>query len=467
MKILICGAGQVGWNIARHLVLEHELTVIDTSPTLVQHATQTLSVSGIVGSASHPDVLKSANAYEADKMIAVTSSDEVNIVACSLAKRIFGVQSCFARVRAGCYLNKEHLRSPEDIWIDVVISPEREVARATLKQILMPATFDTEAFFDGALKMVGIRIDPHCALANTPLGQLTEMFPEFGANVAALRRISEQTREETLFPTAKTDHMLSMDHAYVFCADYETSRVLKIFGKLNQPLRKIILVGGGNIGLLVASEIEKQQGVRLKVVERSQKQAEAAAVALERTVVLHGDGLDREILEEAGIRDADAVVALTDDDKANLVIAARAKSLGCRYAISLINDPFLASLVDQMGIDAYVNPRARTVSSILKHIRDKNIGDQNIGAIYTLGDADAEIIQARIRGDSDLAGKTIRESGFAKTKGIRVAGLRKEGKMVRLSLDSRLEEGDEVVLFVMAEDFARVDELLRASSELF
>ena len=222
-----------------------------------------------------------------------------------------------------------------------------------------------------------------------------------------------------------------------------------------------MLIGGGNVGLAVASALENRATrVRAKIIEKNRAIAEKAADALERTIVLHGDGLDAALLSEANIERADAVLAVTDDDKTNMLAAVRAKAAGCPMAVALINDPTLVPLMAPLGIDAYINPRATTVSSILRHIRHGRVR-----SVYSIGDAEAEMIEAEVLSTSPMAGQQIRDVDFP--EGVLVGGLLKDGAYVRPSGKLRIDEGDVVVLFAMSADVAEVERLLQVSIDFF
>ena len=236
---------------------------------------------------------------------------------------------------------------------------------------------------------------------------------------------------------------------------------MEIFGKPNHKQERVVLIGGGNVGLMVARELESRaERVRAKVIEKNRKCAEHAAEALEKTIVLHGDGLDAALLAEANIDRADAVLCVTDDDKTNMLAAVRAKAEGCPMAIALINDPTLVPLMDPLGVDAYINPRATTVSSILRHIRHGRVR-----AVYSIGDAEAEVIEAEVLSTSPIAGQRVRDIQFP--EGVLVGAVRKGDKVVKISGDLRIEEGDIIVIFALSEDVAEVERLLQVSIDFF
>ncbi|SPH21341.1 Trk system potassium uptake protein TrkA [Ascidiaceihabitans donghaensis] len=458
MKVIICGAGQVGWQIARHLSGErNDVTVVDQDPDLVRRATDTLDVQGVAGFASYPNVLDKAGARDADMVIAATHSDEVNMVTCQVAHSVFGVNRKIARLRSQSYLDAIYsdLYRRDHMPIDVVISPEREVAAAALQRLSATAAFDTERFMEGQAHLLGILIDDDCPVVNTPLRQLTDLFSTLRAVVVGVRR------DGALFAPAAGDQLFTGDQCYVFSHVDDVSRTMEIFGKKMAKQERIVMVGGGNVGLAVAKSLESRTTrVRTKIIEKSRACAEHAAEALERTIVLNGDGLDVSLLSEAGISRADAMLAVTDDDKTNMLAAVRAKAEGCPYAIALINDPTLVPMMEPLGIDAYINPRATTVSSILRHIRHGRVR-----AVYSIGDAEAEVIEAEVLSTSPIAGRQINEIDFP--EGVLVGALRKGGKVIRPMGDTRIDEGDVIAIFALAKDVPEVERLMQVSIDFF
>src|SRR6056297_2087170 len=429
MKVIICGAGQVGWQIARHLSGEkNDVTVVDNNTDLVRRATDTLDVQGLAGFATYPDILDRAGARDADMIIAATYSDEVNMVTCQVAHSVFSIRRKIARLRSQSYLNAIYsdLYRRDHMPIDVVISPEREVTEAALQRLAAPAAFDTEQFLRGRAQLMGLRLDEDCPVVNTPLRQLSDLFSTLRVVVLGVRR------EGRLFAPESGDQLFVGDECYVFAPNDDIPRTLEAKGRR----------------------------LRAKVIERNRPCAERAADALERTIVLNGDALDATLLREAGIERADAVLAVTDDDKTNLLAAVRAKSEGCSMAISLVNDPTLVPLLEPMGIDAYINPRATTVSSILRHIRHGRVR-----GVYSIGDAEAEVIEAQVMSTSSIAGRAIRDIDFP--EGVLVGAVLKGGEIRKPTGGLRIEEGDVVVIFAMASEVGRVERLLQVSIDFF
>ena len=459
MKVIICGAGQVGAQIANHLSLEkNDITVIDSNPDLVGQLTNTLDISGITGCASHPDVLESAGARDCDMVIATTHSDETNMIICQVSHSVFTIPRKIARIRSQSYLeiNYSDLYRSEHLPIDVIISPEKEVAEAVISRLEIPCAFEIETFLGGRAQLIGVSIDSTCPVINTPLRQLSQLFIDLNAIVLGVRRNSK------LFVPDPEDQIFTDDQIYLFTTLEDRLRTLEIFGKVIKKGNRFIIVGGGNVGLSVAKKLEqnKQTKVHCKLIELNRKQAELAADSLERTVILHGDGLDLNLLEEANISQADALLALTDDDKTNLLTCTRAKTSGCELVLSLVNDSSLNSLLKPMRIDAYINPRSTTVSSILRHVRHGRIR-----AVYTIGDAEAELIEAQVLGTSSLAGKTLRDIDWP--EGVLVGAVMKGNEINIAKSNIILEEGDIITVFYNSKVVNNVEKMLEVGINFF
>ena len=458
MKVIICGAGQVGWQIARHLAGEkNDVTIVDSNQDLVTRATDTLDVKGVCGFASYPNVLSNAGAEDADMIIAATHSDEVNMVTCQVAHSIFDIPRKIARLRSQSYLDAIYadLYRRDHLPIDVVISPELEVAEAALKRLSAPNAFESENFLNDKAQLLGLYIGENCPVINTPLRQLTDLFSTLRVIVVGVRR------QGVLFAPNAGDQIFPSDEVYLICHSKDSERTMDVFGRSYGEQNRVILIGGGNVGLKIAKSLENSENrVRVKIIEKNRLRAESAAETLERTIVLHGDGLDSGLLEEANISKADAILAITDDDKTNMLAAVRAKSRGCRKAIALINDPTMSPLTKPLGIDAYINPRSTTVSSILKHIRHGKVKN-----VYSIGDAEAEIIEAQVMSTSPITGSRIGDIDFP--EGVIVGGILKNGDMIKPDSNSRIEEGDIIAVFALSKDIPEVERLLQVTIDYF
>ena len=458
MRVIICGAGQVGFGIAEKLSSENnDVTVIDQSPELVSAIRDTLDVRGFVGHGAHPDVLARAGANEADMIVAVTLYDEVNMVACQVAHSLFNLPTKIARIREQTYLEKHwsNLFSREHMPIDVVISPEVEVGEMVLRRMAQPGATETIPFADDKVTVLGIYCSDDCPVVDTPLRQLTELFPDLNATVVGI------VRAENLFVPHSSDQMMAGDTVYVMTPTERVKRTLTIFGKEEELGGRIVIAGGGNIGFYVASNLEKRSSrTKAKLLELDHDRAVNVAERLDRTVVLNGSAIDETILKEADIGNADTIVALTNDDKINILSCVMAKKLGCHRSMCLLNSTGFPALTRTLGIDAYVNPRAATVSRILQHVRRGRIRN-----VHTVQNGEAEVIEAEALETSPLVGRPLRDLDLP--DGIRIGAIVHRGEVLTPVGETRISPGDRFVIFAMADQVARVEQLARVSLEFF
>ncbi len=453
MKVIICGAGRVGHGIASKLSEENnDVTVIDISPELIKQITTELDVQGLVGHGAHPDVLVRAGIETADMLIAATHLDEVNMVACQVAHSLFGVTTKIARIRANAYLEKawRDLFANKNMPIDVVISPEIEVARTIMQRVTTPGAFMTVPFADGRIKLLGVRLLPDCPVANTALNQLTELFPDLHAMIVGVKR------EGRLFVPKGSDQILGGDQIYVVAQTERVKRTLDILGRNEDRGRKVVMIGAGNIGLQVAQQLEEVPGIRVRIIERDKETAEQAALTLKRTVVLHGDGLSRQTLVEAGVREADIALLLSNDDRVNVLAAGLANEAGVRRTLCLVNDRTLDLLKEPLGIDVFIDPRETTISTILGQVRRGRIV-----AVQTVEEGAAEVIEAIALATSPLVGKAVRELNIP--GGVRVAAISRGDSLEFPTGDFVIKAGDHVILFVEKNAVKDVEKMFRVS----
>ena len=458
MKVIICGGGQVGTGIAERLAAEgNSVSVIDASAELVQRANDILEVRAVHGNAAHPDVLMRAGAGEADMLIAVTLHDEVNMVACQVAHTLFDIPTKIARVRAQTYLEKEWRRlfAREALPIDFIISPEVEVGNMIMRRLQLPGAFDVVSFSEGKISVLGIACGSECPVLATPLTHLANLFPDLPAVTAAL------VRKGRLFVPHGQDLLQEGDEAYVIMPTAQIHRTLQIFGHEEHQARRIVIAGGGNIGLYVARQLEEREpNIRVKVIEASRERAVQIAESLERTVVLHGSSLSEDVLREAEIATADTLVAVTNDDQANLLTSALAKQLGCRSTMVLINSPNYVGMVRSLGVDALVNPRAITVSRVLQHVRRGRIR-----GVHSVHNGAGELIEAEVLETAPVLGRPLRE--YKNSEGIRFGAILRDGKVIIATGATELEVKDRVVLFARADHVREVEQMFRVSPDYF
>ncbi|AQX27858.1 MULTISPECIES: Trk system potassium transporter TrkA [unclassified Bartonella] len=458
MRVIICGAGQVGYGIAERLAAEnHDITVIDTEAKLIDKIRDTLDIRCIIGHGSRPEVLLAAGADEADMVIAVTLFDEVNMVACQVAHSLFNIPTKIARIRSQSYLEPRYknLFARENIPIDVVISPEVEVGEMVMRRITLPGAIDVLYFCNDAVVALALECMEDCPVINTPLKQLTELFPDLQTTVTAIKRGSELL-------IAHSDTQLRVgDITYLVSSRDQVRRALRIFGHKEQEAHRIIIAGGGHIGLYVAQAIEKRlHKLKLKIIETDKERALTIADQLEKTAILYGNVLDPIILQEAGIGQADLMITLTNQDQVNLLSAIIAKRLGCKANMVLINNVAYQEFSRTVGVDAYFNPRSVTVSKILQQMRRGRIR-----AVHSVFNGAAEIIEAEAMQTSSLVGKPLKELNLP--EGLRISAIYRNETIIQLLGDTRILPGDRIVIFALADSVRDVEQLFRVSLEYF
>jgi trk system potassium uptake protein TrkA len=458
MKVIVCGAGQVGFNIARYLAGENaDVTVIDQSPELVERVTETLDVKGLTGFASHPDVLEQAGASDADMVIAVTYADEVNMVACQICHSLFDVPTKIARVRHQSYLDPmwSDLFSRDHMPIDVIISPEIEVAKAIERRLEVPGAFDVHPLANGKVSLIGVHCTPETPILETPLRQLTDLFPDLHIVLVGIWRDGQG-----IVPKP-ADELRAGDDVYFVAETAHLARAMAAFGHEEKEARRVIIVGGGNIGANLATAVEERHShVSVKLIEVNKARAEIVAQALRRTVVIHGSALDTEILEEATANQAETVVAVSNDDEVNILASLLAKRYGCKRAVTLINKTTYAPLVGTLGIDTVVSPRAITVSTILQHVRRGRIR-----SVHSLPEGFGEVIEAEALETSSLVGVPIREADLP--DGVLVGAIVRGDEVVIARPDTVIRSHDLVVIFAATAAVKKIEKLFAVKLEFF
>ena len=458
MKIIICGAGQVGYGIAERLAKEgNDVSVIDSSAELVQNIQDKLDVRGYHGHGSHPDILSAAGADQADMIIAVTLYDEVNMVACQVAHSLFNVPTKIARIRAQSYRKAhwQNLFARQHMPIDVIISPETEVGDVILRRISLPGAREIVPFADGKVAMLAIDCDEDCPVIDTPLSQLSELFPDLNATVVGIWRNGH------MLAPRSGDQILLGDLVYVISERKQARRTLGIFGKERPEASRIVIAGGGNIGLYVAKQIEEHMpATKVRVIERSRDIAVEMADGLDKTVILHGSALDEQLLVEAGIGHADLMVSITNDDQVNILSSVLAKKLGCSANLALLNNAGYHGFTKSLGIDDFINPRSVTISSVLQHVRRGRIR-----GVYSIQNGQAEIIEAEALDTSPLVGKPLRELDLP--PGIRIGSIIHENVVSQPTGGTIIKPTDRIIMLALSEQVRQVEQMFRVSLEYF
>ena len=462
MNIIICGAGRVGFTIAKLLSEQgHSITVIDQSSEDIQKINDSLDVKAIVGKATYPSILEKANAAETDMIIAVTRNDEINMLICQIAYSIFNIQKKIARIRSQDYLNPKFTRvyNKENLPIDVIISPEIEIARSIQRKLEAPGALDSVPFAEKQIRLLEILIKDNCKLIGLKLNELTNKFPNLDANIIAI------IREDKSFIPKKTDQIKENDKIYVIINSSQMAETLEAFGHTEKISKKILIIGGGNIGYNLAKNIEETlEGVRVKIVEKDKLRSEYLANELNNTIVINGNGLDEEVLSEANLDEAETVLALTNDDEDNLMVsvlvekfAKDQKDIEDKRTMALINKPNYSLLQSSLKIDDLIDPRMNTVSSILKHIHKGTIENA-----YTISNGEYEVIEAEIIESSELINKELKNSNLPEE--IRIGAILRNKKVIIPKSDFVFKKDDQIVLIVKKDAIGVVENLFRLSS---
>ncbi len=458
MRLIICGAGQVGYNIAAYLVREdNDITVIDHQPQLIARINEELDVNSIVGHASDPETLSKAGAEEADMIIAVTHSDEINMVACQVAHSLFNVPKKIARVRRQNYLDPawSNLFSRSHLPIDVIISPEIEVARAINQRLHIPGTTSVIPLANGLMYMVGVLCYENCPVVNTQLKQICGLFPDLDIFVAAILRAGK------IFIPDDADQIVAGDEVFMFASAVHLKRALAVFGHEEKEARNIVILGGGNIGYYLAHLLsENYKDIRIKIIEQNTPRARELSEKLTDVIVLNGDGLQQDILQEAGIDKVETLIALTNDDETNILGSLLAKQHGCQRVITLVNKPAYSTLLTSLGIDVAVSPRSSTVSRIMQHVRRGRIKE-----LHTLRDGIAEVIEAEVSDTTILANKTL--GSFDMPEGVVIGPIIRQNKIIMPSPECGIRPGDHILTFVMQGQARKIEKIFTVHVDLF
>ena len=462
MNIIICGAGRVGFTIAKILSEQgHSITIIDQSSEDIQKIDDLLDVKSIVGKGTYPSILEKANASEADMIIAVTRNDEINMLICQIAFSIFNVQKKIARIRSQDYLNPKFTRvyNKENLPIDVIISPEIEIAKSIQRKLEAPGALDNVPFADNKIRLLEILINDKCPIINIKLNDLTKKFPKLDANIMGV------VRDDKFIILKKTDKIIKGDKAYVVINASQMKETLVAFGHNEKISNKILVIGGGNIGFNLAKNLEESfDSARVKIIEKNKERAEFIASELNNTIVINGDALDEEVLMEANLEEVQTVLALTNDDEDNLMVSVLVEKftndksdINEKRTMALINKPNYALLQSSLKIDDFIDPRMNTVSSILKHVHKGTVENA-----YSILNGEYEVIEAEIIESSELVNKELKNANLPDE--IRIGAVLRE-KEVIIPRSNFVFKKEDIIVLLAKKDFLHVVEnMFRISS---
>ena len=456
MNIIICGAGRVGFTIAKLLSEQnHSITVIDQSSDDIQKINDVLDVKSIVGKATYPSILEKANAKETDMIIAVTRNDEINMLICQIAYSIYKIPKKIARIRSQDYLQSKFLKvfSKENLPIDVTISPELEIAKSLQRKLEAPGALDNVPFADNKIRLLEILIKKDCPIKDIQLNELTKKFPSLEAKILGV------IRNEKFLILKKNDKMAENDKAYVIINSNQIQLTLSAFGHNEKISKKILIIGGGNIGFNLAKNIENTfESARIKIIEKDKVRAESIANQLNDTIVINGNGLDEDVLKEANLEEVETVLALTNDDEDNLMVSVLVEKFSKdKRTMALINKPNYSLLQSSLKIDDLIDPRMSTVSSILKHVHKGTIENA-----YTILNGEYEVIEAEIIETSELINKDLKNADLPEE--LRLGAVLRDEKIIIPRSNFVFEKKDKVVFLAKRDQIPLIENLFRISS---
>ena len=456
MNIIICGAGRVGFTIAKLLSEQnHSITVIDQSSDDIQKINDVLDVKSIVGKATYPSILEKANAKETDMIIAVTRNDEINMLICQIAYSIYKIPKKIARIRTQDYLQSKFLKvfSKENLPIDVTISPELEIAKSLQRKLEAPGALDNVPFADNKIRLLEILIKKDCPIKDIQLNELTKKFPSLEAKILGV------IRNEKFLILKKNDKMAENDKAYVIINANQIKLTLSAFGHNEKISKKILIIGGGNIGFNLAKNIENTfESARIKIIEKDKLRAESIANQLNDAIVINGNGLDEDVLKEANLEEVETVLALTNDDEDNLMLSVLVEKFSKdKRTMALINKPNYSLLQSSLKIDDLIDPRMSTVSSILKHVHKGTIENA-----YTILNGEYEVIEAEIIETSELINKDLKNADLPEE--LRLGAVLRDEKIIIPKSNFVFEKKDKVVFLAKRDQIPLIENLFRISS---
>lgn len=458
MRVIICGAGQVGFSIASYLSRDNnDVTVIDHDPDMIARINNDLDANGILGSASSPEILKMAGANDADMIIAVTHQDEVNMVACQVAHSLFNVPKKIARLRQPVFRDPawSNLFSRAHMPIDVIITPELEVAKAVEMRLAVPGTTSVTPMGEGNLYLCGVICEQDCPLVNTSLKQLKELFPDMQVNIVAI------VRDGTPFIPDGNDQMLIGDEVMFVAEASQLQRVLRGFGHEEEKAKNIVILGGGNIGLSLVHKIKKTYNdIHIKIIEFDAERAQELSENLEDILVLNGSGLDRTVLEEANIAESDTMIAVTEDDETNILSCLLAHQYGCKRVIPLVNKDCYNVLIGSLGLGAVVSPKAITVSTIMRHVRRGRIK-----AVHNLLGNFGEVLEIEASDSLNIINVALRDLNLP--EGITVCAILRDDEVIIPRGGSVIKPLDHVIILATQGKAAFVEKMFTTQVDIF
>jgi len=453
LKIIIVGAGEVGFHIASRLVRENkDVLVIDTDPNAINRISDHIDAEVIVGCGSSPVILEEAGLKEAEILLAVTDSDETNLVACLVADIISPATKKLARIRKGDYDAYHKIFQDVSPHIDMIINPEIEVVKTIELFMSVPGAVDVGEFADGRLKFVGIYLDKNARLAGIRLSELPD-------RVGSKILVAALIREEEMIIPGGDDRLYPGDLVYFISEDIGLNYILEAFDKRIEPIKRVMIVGCGRIGLRLVKALEKK-ALYTKLIERIPARCSEIADQVNKVLVIQGDGSDQSLLQEENIQDMDVVVTLTDDDETNILVSLLAKRMGARKTITRLSKFGYFSLMNTIGLEQVVDPRLSAINTILQHIRRGKVLSAR-----TLTDEQAEVLEAVALETSDIVGKPLKRAGIP--NGALIIGIIRGNEIEIPSGESIILPNDRIIIFAKRQVISKIEKILTVKLEYF
>lgn len=454
MKVVIVGAGEVGFNIASHLARENkDVVVIDKDPDAIRHVSDNIDVQVVNGSGSSPVILEEAGIKAADIILAVTDSDEANLVACLVANIISPSTKKLARIRDADYDEYHDTFRDHAPHVDTIINPEIEVVKTINRLMNVPGAVEVDEFADGRVKFVGIHLDKSAQLAGV---RLSEISTRIGKQIPLIAAV---IRDEKLIIPRGNDKLMPGDLIYFISEQDKFLDYLSVFDKHIEPIDRALIIGGGRIGLRLAILLE-ESSIHTKIIDKNPDRCAVLAEQLNKTVVLHGDGSDQELLREENIQDMDCVMTLTNDEETNILTSLLVKKMGARKTITRISKHSYFPLMPMIGLEQVVSPRLSAVNTILQHIRRGKVLSAK-----AIKYEQAEVMEAVALETSDIVGKPIKKISFP--KGALVISIIRNDNIIIPTGESVIEPNDRIIIFAIRQAILKIEKILAVKLEYF
>ena len=454
MKIVIVGAGEVGFHIASHLAHEDkDVVVIDKNPQAIRRVNENIDVQVVQASGSNPAALMEAGIKSAEIMLAVTNSDETNLVACLVCDMLSPSTKKLARIRAGGFDEYHETFKEKSPRIETVINPEIEVVKTINQMMSVPGAVDVGEFGDGRVKLVGIRLSKNEKVIGVPLFELPEKIKQRPPLIAAV------VREEKLIIPRGNDKLFAGDLVYFMTEDEKLTESLSFFDKHSEPIKRVLIIGGGRIGYRLAKLLESSS-LYVKIIEKDADRCKVIADRLNKAVILHGDGSDQALLSEENIHEMDVVVSLTNDEETNILSSLLVKQMGAKKTITQISRFSYFPLMSKIGLDQVVSPRLSAINSILQHIRRGKVLSAR-----SIKDEQAEVLEAVAMETSDIVDKPL--NMISMPKGSLVTGIIRDDRFIIPSGSSVILPGDRIIIFAVRQAIPKIEKILAVKLEFF